>query len=910
MDLQGIRKQYPAYEDMSDEQLAKALHSKYYSDMDFKEFSGKIGYQEPEPELEAEPETDANSYSGDQFRMGITDMFRDFLPDFALSAMGMQPSLKDSKQNPDGTFDTKQFQTDSAQMTEQFARDNLGYQGVAPESTVDELMGAGARGMADPLVLAGAKAPTKSVAGVLGSLGSVGAELLHSYVAGAAGSTAAKVTRDNVTELTGSDLTGELTAAVVAGLTGAGVSAGRSAVSGGLDAVHQSYTKRKELVGTVDKASEYLATTEIGHILNKATQAQPDIDQVAKAAHDLEQAIPGLVLPASAALAGNPVIRKNMYELLKRDPNFFAKVKARMEDANNAIDARREQLFGKSDQSVEAEIRASLPKDYGVKLKAAQKRIDNIDDQLGRLADRVDSKVDVEGVGTAAKNLVKAKEDAIRAALSPQYTKLIEDADSRGITMGPESVAAVHQTLQNMRYDNTFATFPNIVEKVKRYWSPKEVENPVIYGPKGEALSGGKGLAYEAVGVKEVDSLKREINKAQRNTSDRDKWRALQTLKESLNKSIQNMDAGFAEQYKALDRSYYEQLGIPFDQAGLSQIDSSRFATSAGTYLSKPEHVRDFLAFTGDQGIPIVRDAIMLRLRDGQNKIVKKDGSIDVANLNKFLKKEAKLISEVPGLRNELSDIGRTVSELTETKARLDDAYTKAARENADGFYQAINDKSLSQVVDEVLRSPGSSGKYLKDLEKLTPDTARMVKQAVRSEIVRKAVASNGSMQDFMKSNANTISSWFGKTYLEDMNYIATASDILKRLDVDNIRFSVDFRRGDALEESTGTSFASLSSIARDRITSGIHKLSILGSRWQIKTADAKRDAALERLLLEPKALRELRETVEHAKSKDLSAPDFVKAVGSKAAYIISKGAYFGEQGAEAWMEENPPIRP
>lgn len=43
MKLADIRKQYPQYGDMSDHQLAKALHGKYYRDVPFLEFAGKIG---------------------------------------------------------------------------------------------------------------------------------------------------------------------------------------------------------------------------------------------------------------------------------------------------------------------------------------------------------------------------------------------------------------------------------------------------------------------------------------------------------------------------------------------------------------------------------------------------------------------------------------------------------------------------------------------------------------------------------------------------------------------------------------------------------------------------------------------------------------------------------------------------
>lgn len=43
--LAEIRQQYPQYQDLSDEQLAKGLHQKFYSDLPFDDFASKIGYQ-------------------------------------------------------------------------------------------------------------------------------------------------------------------------------------------------------------------------------------------------------------------------------------------------------------------------------------------------------------------------------------------------------------------------------------------------------------------------------------------------------------------------------------------------------------------------------------------------------------------------------------------------------------------------------------------------------------------------------------------------------------------------------------------------------------------------------------------------------------------------------------------------
>lgn len=57
MNMAEVREQYPQYEDLSDAELAKGLHSKFYGDLPFEEFANKIGLQSEE----SEPQTLAGS---------------------------------------------------------------------------------------------------------------------------------------------------------------------------------------------------------------------------------------------------------------------------------------------------------------------------------------------------------------------------------------------------------------------------------------------------------------------------------------------------------------------------------------------------------------------------------------------------------------------------------------------------------------------------------------------------------------------------------------------------------------------------------------------------------------------------------------------------------------------------------
>lgn len=72
--LQEIRQQYPQYSDLSDEQLAKGLHDKYYADMPFDKFSQKIGYAPAAPSAPAQkPKSSLPLLPG----LSPTDYFRD-----------------------------------------------------------------------------------------------------------------------------------------------------------------------------------------------------------------------------------------------------------------------------------------------------------------------------------------------------------------------------------------------------------------------------------------------------------------------------------------------------------------------------------------------------------------------------------------------------------------------------------------------------------------------------------------------------------------------------------------------------------------------------------------------------------------------------------------------------------------
>lgn len=66
--LADIRKEYPQYADMSDEDLGRALHSKFYADMPYDQFAQRAGIAAPTPPQEPSFIDSAKQFAGEQAR--------------------------------------------------------------------------------------------------------------------------------------------------------------------------------------------------------------------------------------------------------------------------------------------------------------------------------------------------------------------------------------------------------------------------------------------------------------------------------------------------------------------------------------------------------------------------------------------------------------------------------------------------------------------------------------------------------------------------------------------------------------------------------------------------------------------------------------------------------------------------
>jgi hypothetical protein len=901
------------YSQIPFDEFVELYRSKYYTDMSTDEFKTKTGLSEPasapQP-TKARPASETVStidYALDQAKIGFADFLINLLPREELL-------LTDFTKYKYGDPESMAKLEEDMRLNREAARQAItapigGIQGLQPQSRLQSVLGTAAYevGSEGPLAFIGARGPVSALT-----------ELGYSYGISAAGALGSELSVEAARGFGAGETLQQAAGIIGGGAVAAGPSIARGAVNSTLrntgGAVSDFQTANKELKASVDKATDFVTTSEMKQVIKRASEAQPDIADVIKATTELEKNVPGVVIPPFAVLADNPIYRKNTEELIRSNPEFYKQSKEAIRGVNAALEKRTEQLFGKSGALAEAAIQERLPKDFGVKLNNATKRIEAVDNQIAKLTSTLRPDADFIRIGEQVEGLIRAKEQSVRDKLSPQYTRLIEDADRAGIALPKESVQNIYNFVGLARQEDLFASFPEINQKIQANFRPKDVPIETIMGEDvsvRDVIRTGRRTVkvFEPASLKDLDSLKRAVNLAIRRTKDDNTLRNLGNLKRALETEVVKLPAEFSVPYKSLDAQYYAELGMPMSAAGVRQLDAARFQTQAGTYLARAEQARDFLNLVGEAGVPVVKDAVLLNIA---NRVIDGNGNFNAKAFNKILETDRNLINSIPNFRQELTNLSTSIRAMEQTKARMNVEYTKYAKEQTDGFYKAFDARGLDGVVTDILNSPGKRAKYLSDISKFTPDTAQLVRQGIRAQLLERAINTTGtSTLDFIKDNKNAFESVFGSRYLENVQSIGELYDIINKVDLDGMKFALSYKDADALQEKTGISAVQLQSILRDRITNFGTKIAIIWSKISTSSIKDKRNSQMMELLLNPNALEQLKRTTD-AQKLNLTTPEglskFTKIINES----VTKGIYFATQAAEeqaARQEEEPMVQ-
>jgi hypothetical protein len=313
----------------------------------------------------------------------------------------------------------------------------------------------------------------------------------------------------------------------------------------------------------------------------------------------------------------------------------------------------------------------------------------------------------------------------------------------------------------------------------------------------------------------------------------------------------------------------------------------------------------------GDEAaMPITRNAI---LADAYSQSVK-DGVVNPVALRKYISKKDDVLSQVPGVRQELERAAVDQSVLALEKKRIDDAVKVANQRIADNFVTSVRDSSgasvpnYQQVTNRMFNDPLFFQKIKKDLGDLDSASANAVRQSIRAEIVNTARNSSDGGVAFITNpkNAKVVNEVFGPGYSNAVKDVLKLSDAVNKADISKLSAVIEKAELDALAKIVpGLDIPFVTSTFRDRIASLPQKVVRLATRVNTAQLGDATDKAISDLLLDPRGVKALQKT---AKEIDFSLnnPLSVKKYTNTLKSILPQYMYVGGKEATAQEPEAP----
>lgn len=738
-------------------------------------------------------------------------------------------------------------------------------------STTAAILGTASRTMADPLGYLGVTGPISATGRATGlfTLGGV------SEVGGQVGEA---VERSVTGEDTG---TGRAIGSITAAIKGAPIAASaQEALSSTGNVAKQVFDKYKMFKQDPDAANQAYATGAAKRFLEIVAKEQgvDKLDDVVAEFNRISGSVNKENLPLMVIMADNPAVRQQVTRLAKTNPDFRNRVNIELNNVAENIDARAASIFGERYTPVSDIQQASI--------RNAVQRRQQIDQKIEDLSARLDTGVDDATLGKAITNLVDARMKAATTEMKPVYDAVLNEARAANATLPAESVGNIFKFVEANNIRNIFGRGTPLDKKITKEWGPDKDDN------------------FSPAAFDEVDSLKREINRLQRGSLNRDESRKLNQLEELVNQERRNIPGDFDQRLRDADRVYYEKIGIPFSSQGIKEIDSRKYAEQVAPILLKNQSsLSQFINAVGrDNADPIVRNAI---LSDAYKDSVK-DGVIDPSSLRRYIKKNEQILNQSPAAKAVLDAAVIDRGVLAVEAKTLDNAVKAAETRLAGNFVTSVKDSTGQSVPDyreiasRFFRDTGFFQKIQKDLKDLDPKTSKAVKNAIRAEMVDIARSNPDGGISFITDpkNARVFNQVFGPGYVSAVKDLVKLSDAIKKADIGKISATIEKSELDALGKIVpGLDIPFVTSTLRDRIASIAQKVVRIATR--VNTAqlkDATNDA-LSDLLLDYNGLQKLQQT---AKTVDfnISNPTSINKLVNRISDILPIYIYSGAKTA------------
>jgi hypothetical protein len=680
---------------------------------------------------------------------------------------------------------------------------------------------------------------------------------------------------------------------VVGSLFGAGGSVAyqgtvSNAATAGAKTVKQAYKgwKNKE------EAVKQWSSPAVKGFLEETSKAggYGDINKVVDDFSKIHKDIVGVDAPVLTALSENPVVQSTLKSLVQADKTFKARVDQEINTVKEAINKKATDTFGPSVLDFAPTDKVISPKALN-NAASIQERISMIDNKIDGLSNRFDTGLTSEQIGTSIENLIKAKEKIIKETVTkPMYEKVIKDAEAGKVKMPAEGTRLIYDYVKANNLQDLFTRGSRIETDINKYFRPKNG-------------------AYPEASFNNVVSLKENINQLKRDFANSpNELRRINELSKKIEEARTLIPGDFNQRLKEADLTYYQKLGVPFNEQGIIDIDSRKYAEQVAPVITKtPSALTDFLEVTGEEGKVLARNAILSDFYNGAK------GDVNPKTVANYLFKKKNVISQVDGLENEFKQAMLDAESLYATRKALDEKSLVKEKELADNFLLSSGQfgPNYSQTASRMLTDRRYLEKVKKDISNLAPEYRDAVDNTLKRATVDNILSHPNGALDFMTKpdNQKTVSLILGKDYVEGVKNLSKLSDAIARLDTSKVNLTPSKSESDLIGRYIqGLDTPFVTSTLRDRISSVVQKGVRLASRISDAKIRQRTTEDLESILLDKDGITTFNQNV---KSLNLENPvDLRKAAEAYARLIPSRTIIGTKQGVQgASQEQEPPVQ-
>lgn len=576
----------------------------------------------------------------------------------------------------------------------------------------------------------------------------------------------------------------------------------------------------------------------ISNVFIAAAAADPKfmdtLTKAAKAQEGVSLRAPGgasVQMPISALLADNPVINSFIQSLASRDEVFRAQYSEQFKQAKQALTANQIRLFG---DPTKVQVNVVGP-DLA---KVQARRVRSIDEQIAE-AYR-DQSVDPTAFGQRVSSLLAKREDEARASTRPLYDEAFNIAKTKNIELPAASVDDIYNFVAGAQSSDVFKTFPSIYNRVRSRFRPETTEPSPILTAEGRPMAEG-GQRFTAATVEDLDSLKREINKQLRRTTDPADIRLLSELKSRVAGHIDNLDPEFVTAYRNADNAYLQRVGLPFTAETLRSIDRKKFVEQiAPAIIGNRSNVDEFIRATGEDGVRVARDAFL----DNFSRAALKNDVLDPKAAAKWIRANEGGMALIPGLRDELQAASTNVQNLIAQRNRLNADFQRVAGEqivSQNGF------KSPQELVARMYGDVKFTNKFMQQYG-ADKDSVNAARAFMLDDIVN-----SGDPVALLndRTKAAVFNRVFGPTYAQKVADFAVVSERLGR-DITQVPFRPETVPRTLIEQATGIPPEQIISRFYNPVSGPFYAMTSLFSKFWAKKASDATEERLKNLLLNP----------------------------------------------------------